>query len=110
MCRPMRNQGLLDRDRLMHLLGRRGFKSPNVLHHRKGNKVVFHAAVDKVTAIIFPIILLLLLYPIEAPDSLLGNVFGFRQFREQIEDEKNESDRKRKKVKRIVEDHHRKIC
>ena len=87
----------------MSLLIRRTFKSPNTLHHKKGNNIPFYAAIQRVIRWLFPAMLFMAYYNFEAPDAFLPGLFGFKQFRDQIEDEKDESVRKRKKVKRLVD-------
>lgn len=87
----------------MSLLIRRTFKSPNVLHHKKGNNIPFYAAVQRTTRWLFPFVLFLAYYNFEAPNAFLPGLFGFKQIRDKLEDEKDESVRKKKKVKRFVD-------
>lgn len=93
----------------MSLLIRRTFKSPNVLHHKKGNNIPFYAAVQRTTRFLFPFILFLAYYNFEAPNAFLPGLFGFKQIRDKLEDEKDESVRKRKKVKRFMENDERSV-
>lgn len=90
-------------DLLLNLLIRRGFKSPNVLHHKKDNHIPFYRAVERVTIVLFPLVMVLAYVKVESPSSFIGNVFGFRQFSDTVEDLKDESVRKKKKIKRFVD-------
>lgn len=81
----------------------RGFKSPNKLHHNKSNQIPFYTRVNQAINIVFPIFFFFLLYEMEYPESFVKSFFGFDQIKDKLEEDKDESVRKRKKVKRYLD-------
>lgn len=75
----------------------REFKSKNVLHHRKANKIPFYVGVERVGLIFAPILFIITYYDAQHPDSFLKKTMTFEELENVVDEDGSKGIKKKRK-------------